>query len=154
MDNDAGLSDWSITVLPTIPLGPFYIDAQKEPFLTYLSLGNLSALISRKIWVAQKFRRSCEKLATLSINYVHQLSLSKWFLLVFSDSLIDCQDPDCCSHPKCVNNHLCYTVEDPVNIARNKSLLDFTMNFWERIQFLVSDAGIQRYAQINHFDPL
>ena len=67
---------------------------------------------------------------------------------------MDCQDPDCCSHPKCVNNHLCYTVEDPVNIARNKSLLDFTMNFWERIQFLVSDAGIQRYAQINHFDPL
>ena len=74
--------------------------------------------------------------------------------LLSSDSLIDCQDPDCCSDPKCVNNHLCYTVEDPESIVRsNKSSIDLT-NFWERIRFLVSDAGIQRYAQINHFDPL
>ena len=154
MDNDAGLSDWSITVLPTIPIGPFTKRLKKCHFDMF-DFGNFARIdftqnqscskVSTQLW---KAGNTVDQLRT------HQLSLSKWFLLVFSDSLIDCQDPDCCSHPKCVNNHLCYTVEDPVNIARNKSLLDFTMNFWERIRFLVSDAGIQRYAQINHFDPL
>ena len=70
----------------------------------------------------------------------------------FLDGLIDCQDPDCCSYPECINNHLCLTMEDPKSSQSTRISSKSSTSFWERIRFLVSDSGIQRYAQLNSFD--
>ena len=81
---------------------------------------------------------------------------------LFSDGLIDCQDPDCCYRSECLNHHLCLTMDDPKDILRHNNASKSyvftrssgTSSFWERIRFLVMpEEGVQRYAQISHFDP-
>ena len=81
---------------------------------------------------------------------------------LFSDGLIDCQDPDCCYRSECLNHHLCLTMDDPKDILRHNNASKSyvftrssgTSSFWERIRFLVMpEKGVQRYAQISHFDP-
>ncbi len=69
-------------------------------------------------------------------------------LLLFSDGLIDCEDPECCASDHCKGKLLCMTVQDPTTIENHGPF----SSFWDRIKFLVGARGIQRYAQLSVFD--
>ena len=100
---------------------------------------------------------------TLSDFFYSTVHLLFYFMYyLFSDGLIDCQDPDCCYRSECLNHHLCLTMDDPKDILRHNNASKSyvftrssgTSSFWERIRFLVMpEKGVQRYAQISHFDP-
>ena len=51
----------------------------------------------------------------------------------------------------CASKHVCLTVPDPKTVLDSYEVTNNT-NFWHRVQPLVSDGGIQRYAQVETFD--
>lgn len=63
------------------------------------------------------------------------------------DDLVDCMDPDCCSHSICASKHVCLTVSDPLEFNHTSSAF-----FWTRVEHLVEPGGTQSYAQLSTFD--
>ena len=62
----------------------------------------------------------------------------------------DCEDPECCEQDVCSGKQLCTFVEDPKvlmkNVTEQERRVKTAPSFWERIKFLVSENGIQRYV--------
>ncbi|XP_078481639.1 teneurin-3 isoform X2 [Ciona intestinalis] len=72
------------------------------------------------------------------------------------DTLRDCQDPDCCSHPSCTRSSQCRGGLDPsTEVARIRSSnpLPTTASFHQRTFFLVNRNGVQINADGSRFDP-
>uniref|UniRef100_H2YAD0 EGF-like domain-containing protein n=1 Tax=Ciona savignyi TaxID=51511 RepID=H2YAD0_CIOSA len=72
------------------------------------------------------------------------------------DTLRDCQDPDCCSHPSCTRTSQCRGGLDPSHEAsriRIRNPLPTTAPFHQRASFLVNRNGVQTGADSSVFDP-
>lgn len=65
-----------------------------------------------------------------------------------SDSLIDCEDPDCClSASICIGDALCEAPPDPIEVIRSSNQFSaFTPSilFYDRVKFLIEPNSIHR----------
>lgn len=71
-------------------------------------------------------------------------------LLLLSDGLIDCVDPDCCEQLSCGSDPLCHGSADPLvllqqgpasTIAAPSPTSTHTQSFYQRIRFLLGKAA-------------
>ena len=76
--------------------------------------------------------------------------------ITFSDTLIDCQDPDCCSLRSCSRTSQCRGGLDPSNEVTNsqgRSPTLPTASFFDRVKFLVHRNGVQINSALSVFEP-
>ncbi|XP_070561911.1 teneurin-3-like [Ptychodera flava] len=63
------------------------------------------------------------------------------------DTLIDCDDPDCCNTTDCVNDVSCMFSPSPEDFV--KTNVSATQNFYDQVAFLFLDSGIQQDAEVD-----
>ena len=68
------------------------------------------------------------------------------------DSLVDCEDPECCYSDACSTSQYCSTVLPPEAIISNKPLPPPFATFFEKHKFLVEKDSLQKYAKVERFD--
>ncbi|ESO01396.1 hypothetical protein HELRODRAFT_81791, partial [Helobdella robusta] len=68
------------------------------------------------------------------------------------DTLVDCNDPDCCSVSKCMNTILCKSATEPHNQLRRNEASCSTEAFYERVKFLVDAQNVQLSAHKDVFN--
>ena len=73
-------------------------------------------------------------------------------LVLSSDGLVDCEDPECCESPVCEHSQLCHTVSAPIDILLRKQPPAVTASFYERMRFIIEDRGLQSYAKKKGFN--
>ena len=74
-------------------------------------------------------------------------------VVVVSDGLYDCMDPDCCVDARCSRDEFCSTVPDPMEILLRKQPPSNTASFYARMRFLADDDSVQSFANIDSFHP-
>jgi len=75
-------------------------------------------------------------------------------ITLFADTLIDCQDPDCCSHRSCSRTSQCRGGLDPVHeVAQSRAATPATASFYDRVKFLTRPNGVQVQVNSNVFVP-
>ena len=82
-------------------------------------------------------------------NFNKQSILSK---VPLSDSLIDCEDPECCYSEACSLSQYCSSVPDPSAIINSNPLPHHFSSFFDRFSFLIEDGSLQKFAKIEQFD--
>jgi len=70
----------------------------------------------------------------------------------FSDGLIDCADPECCSNHICRSSQLCVSAPKPIDILLRKQPPAITASFFERMKFLIDEGSLQNYARQETFN--
>ncbi|XP_076290025.1 teneurin transmembrane protein Ten-m isoform X6 [Lasioglossum baleicum] len=68
------------------------------------------------------------------------------------DGLVDCADPECCSHPMCRPSQLCVSAPKPIDILLRKQPPAITASFFERMKFLIDEGSLQNYARQETFN--
>ncbi|KAI1279584.1 Teneurin-m [Halotydeus destructor] len=69
-----------------------------------------------------------------------------------NDGLIDCADSECCSSKDCLNNPLCFSSAEPLDILLRKQPPSPTASFFQRMQFLIEEDSVQSYAHRQAFN--
>lgn len=76
----------------------------------------------------------------------------------YSDTLLDCNDPDCCLKPLCKDSIPCRSSPNPMEILLRKQSPSSTDSFYERVKFLIEDNSVQIHSSPTSFnqtwDPL
>ncbi|MEQ2208560.1 Teneurin-3, partial [Xenoophorus captivus] len=68
--------------------------------------------------------------------------LSPWCF--FSDGLVDCMDPDCCSQISCQGQTYCRGSADPAAVAgqgQSAAAQPSSKSFYDRVSFLIGPSG-------------
>lgn len=73
-------------------------------------------------------------------------------LILISDGLIDCADPDCCGNQACEESQLCVSAPKPIDILLRKQPPAITASFFERMKFLIDEGSLQNYARQETFN--
>ncbi|CAF4489551.1 unnamed protein product, partial [Didymodactylos carnosus] len=60
-----------------------------------------------------------------------------------NDGLIDCLDPDCCSNLYCSTVQECIAKTNAKDILLRRQATSLTATFFERMQFLIQEDGLQ-----------
>jgi len=68
------------------------------------------------------------------------------------DGLVDCEDPECCTHNICRSNQLCVSAPKPIDILLRKQPPAITASFFERMKFLIEEGSLQNYAKQESFN--
>lgn len=75
------------------------------------------------------------------------------------DGLLDCEDEDCCAHPSCRDNLMCFQSVEPASVlARADSArpqpvgAGQSAGFFARHAFLIANDSVQSYAHEHEFD--
>lgn len=71
---------------------------------------------------------------------------------LFSDGLVDCEDPECCANPLCRSSQLCVSSPKPIDILLRKQPPAITASFFERMKFLIDEGSLQNYARQETFN--
>ncbi|XP_042864966.1 teneurin-m-like isoform X4 [Penaeus japonicus] len=76
------------------------------------------------------------------------------------DGLMDCQDPECCTHQACQDSQLCVSRATPMDILLRKQPPGSTASFFEKMRFLIEEDSLQHFSGEfnksviwNHFHP-
>ncbi|XP_045622764.2 teneurin-m isoform X2 [Procambarus clarkii] len=79
------------------------------------------------------------------------------------DGLMDCQDPECCTHQACKDSQLCVSrASSPIDILLRKQPPAATASFFEKMKFLIEEDSLQHFTNSeafnmsvfwNHFHP-
>lgn len=73
------------------------------------------------------------------------------------DGLIDCEDDDCCSHPTCRDNLMCFQSVEPARVLARPDLRQpdpaLVHRFFARHAFLIANDSVQSYADERAFEP-
>ena len=69
--------------------------------------------------------------------------------------MTDCEDPECCAHPKCAGNSHCPVFPEPSSLLTPADKELTHLSLWQRARFLLSASPqpVQRYAQLPYFVP-
>lgn len=70
----------------------------------------------------------------------------------FTDGLVDCEDPECCSNHQCRSSQLCVSAPKPIDILLRKQPPAATASFFERMKFLIDEGSLQNYAKQENFN--
>ncbi len=79
-------------------------------------------------------------------------ALAVTLVVLVSDGLLDCQDPDCCMSIVCKDSVHCLASPDPMEILLRKQPPSTTASFYDRMRFLVEDNSVQSYATLSSFN--
>ena len=83
---------------------------------------------------------------------MHDISLKlNLICCIFTDGLVDCADSECCSRPECKDSLMCLTSPEPLDILLRKQPPSPTASFFQKMQFLIDEDGVQNYARENAF---
>ena len=82
------------------------------------------------------------------MNYSQDTTVWSAEISIFTDGLIDCEDPECCSSQTCLNKQHCASLPEPMALRSNS----FSTSFWKRVNFLIGPTGVQKYSQISHYN--
>ena len=75
-------------------------------------------------------------------------------VILCSDGLVDCEDPECCWSEACGGSQYCSTVPNPVSVLQKTStVVSPFASFFERYKFLVLPGSLQKFAKLKDFDP-
>ncbi|CAF0943281.1 unnamed protein product, partial [Didymodactylos carnosus] len=69
-----------------------------------------------------------------------------------NDGLIDCLDPDCCSSSHCSATQECITKTNAKDILLRRQATSLTATFFERMQFLIQEDGLQTSSIYSSFN--
>ncbi|KAK7065757.1 Teneurin-2, partial [Halocaridina rubra] len=68
------------------------------------------------------------------------------------DGLVDCEDPECCTHHSCNGSVLCVSTAPPIDILLRKQPPGATASFFEKMRFLIEEDSLQLFTNGDNFN--
>lgn len=80
------------------------------------------------------------------------ININQNLIISTPDGLVDCEDPECCSHSSCESSQLCVSAPKPIDVLLRKQPPAITASFFERMKFLIDEGSLQNYAKLETFN--